>query len=185
MIAIKDYRVWALFIIYAVCFGVELTINNIAALYYHDRFGLDVKTAGLIAGLFGLMNIFARTMGGMFSDLFAKKMGLRGRVIFLFIALLGEGLALILFSQMGVLVAAVATMIIFSFFVQMSEGATYGIVPFINKKALGAVAGLVGAGGNAGAVAAGFLFRAAERHNTTGTAIPWDYGYGLQHSAAY
>ena len=160
MLVIKDYRVWALFIIYAVCFGVELTINNIAALYYHDRFALDVKTAGLIAGLFGLMNIFARTMGGMFSDLFAKKMGLRGRVIFLFIALLGEGLALILFSQMGVLVAAVATMIIFSFFVQMAEGATYGIVPFINKKALGAVAGLVGAGGNAGAVAAGFLFRA-------------------------
>jgi uncharacterized membrane protein YphA (DoxX/SURF4 family) len=42
----------------------------------------------------------------------------------------------------------------------MSEGATYSIVPFINKKALGAVAGIVGAGGNMGAVAAGFLFRA-------------------------
>lgn len=41
----------------------------------------------------------------------------------------------------------------------MSEGATYGVVPFINKKALGSVAGIVGAGGNAGAVAAGFLFR--------------------------
>ncbi|MEO0331416.1 MAG: MFS transporter, partial [Bacteroidota bacterium] len=26
--AIKDYRVWALFIIYGACFGVELTINN-------------------------------------------------------------------------------------------------------------------------------------------------------------
>ena len=44
-------------------------------------------------------------------------------------------------------------------FVQMSEGATYGVVPFINKKAVGPVAGIVGAGGNAGAVAAGFLFR--------------------------
>ena len=46
----------------------------------------------------------------------------------------------------------------------MSEGATYSVVPFINKKALGSVAGIVGAGGNAGAVAAGFLFRGA---------IPW------------
>ena len=55
MLAIKDYRVWALFFIYAACFGVELTINNVAALYYHDYFQLDVKTAGLIAGLFGLM----------------------------------------------------------------------------------------------------------------------------------
>ncbi len=160
MLAIKDYRVWALFVIYAACFGVELTINNVAALYYHDRFQLDVKTAGLIAGLFGLMNIFARTIGGAFSDFFAKKMGLRGRVIFLFVVLIGEGITLMLFSQMAVLVLAVGTMIVFSLFVQMSEGATYGIVPFINKKALGAVAGIVGAGGNAGAVAAGFLFRA-------------------------
>jgi NNP family nitrate/nitrite transporter-like MFS transporter len=37
--------------------------------------------------------------------------------------------------------------------------ATFSVVPFINKKALGAVAGIVGAGGNAGAVAAGFLFK--------------------------
>ena len=160
MLAIKDYRVWALFVIYAACFGVELTINNVAALYYHDQFQLDVKTAGLIAGLFGLMNIFARTVGGFFSDFFAKKMGLRGRVLFLFAVLLGEGFMLIVFSQMAVLILAVGTMIVFSLFVQMSEGATFGIVPFINKKALGAVAGIVGAGGNAGAVAAGFLFRA-------------------------
>ena len=160
MLAIKDYRVWALFVIYAACFGVELTINNVAALYYHDQFQLDVKTAGLIAGLFGLMNIFARTVGGFFSDLFAEKMGLRGRVLFLFGVLLGEGFMLIVFSQMAALILAVGTMIVFSLFVQMSEGATFGIVPFINKKALGAVAGIVGAGGNAGAVAAGFLFRA-------------------------
>jgi MFS transporter, NNP family, nitrate/nitrite transporter len=41
----------------------------------------------------------------------------------------------------------------------MSEGATFGLVPFINKKAIGPVAGIVGAGGNAGAVGAGFLLR--------------------------
>ena len=86
-------------------------------------------------------------------------MGLRGRVMFLFVVLLGEGIMLILFSQMAVLILAVGAMIVFSLFVQMSEGATFGIVPFINRKALGAVAGIVGAGGNAGAVAAGFLFR--------------------------
>jgi NNP family nitrate/nitrite transporter-like MFS transporter len=33
------------------------------------------------------------------------------------------------------------------------------VVPFVNKRALGAVAGIVGAGGNAGAVLAGFLFK--------------------------
>jgi NNP family nitrate/nitrite transporter-like MFS transporter len=46
----------------------------------------------------------------------------------------------------------------------MSSGATFSVVPFVNKRAVGGVAGIVGAGGNAGAVLAGFLFKSA---------IPW------------
>ena len=157
--AAGDYRVWALFVVYAACFGIELTINNIAAIYYMDEFDLGIKTAGLVAGLFGLMNIFARTTGGFISDRFVKKGGLKGRVKWLFIALIIEGIALIFFSQMKVLALAIPMMIVFSLFVQMSEGATYSIVPFINKKFIGSVSGIVGAGGNAGAVAAGFLVR--------------------------
>jgi MFS transporter, NNP family, nitrate/nitrite transporter len=53
------------------------------------------------------------------------------------------------------------TLVVFSLFVQMGCGATYSVVPFINKKSLGSVSGIVGAGGNAGAVAAGFLFKGA------------------------
>jgi len=158
-LAASDYRVWALFLIYAACFGIELTINGMAAWYYMDRFDLGIKTAGLVAGLFGLMNIFARTLGGFISDRFVRKGGLKGRVHWLFIALLAEGFALIFFSQMKILTLAIPAMIVFSLFVQMSEGATYSIVPFINKKALGPVAGIVGAGGNVGAVCAGLMFR--------------------------
>ncbi len=153
-----DPRVWILFVIYGACFGVELTINNIAAIYFFDTFTLDLKTAGLIAGLYGFMNIFSRALGGIFSDKFAARDGLQGRVLFLFIVLFLEGLALIAFSQAGTLVHAIATMMTFALFVQMSSGATFGIVPFMNRRALGTVAGIVGAGGNAGAVAAGFLF---------------------------
>ena len=160
LMAARDYRVWALFIIYGACFGVELTINNIAALYYFDKFDLDLKTAGLIAGLFGMMNLFARTTGGMLGDKFGIRFGLRGRVMFLGAMLLVEGIALMVFSQMATLFLAVGAMIAFSLFVQMSEGATFSVVPFINRRALGSVAGIVGAGGNAGAVAFGFLFRA-------------------------
>ncbi len=158
--ACADPRVWTLFLIYGACFGVELTINNIAALYFHDYFGLGLGAAGLVAGLFGLMNVFARTLGGLAGDRWGRKWGLRGRVWFLGGILFLEGLALMLFSQQTELQLAVATLILFSLCVQMSEGATYSVVPFINKKALGAVAGIVGAGGNAGAVAAGFLFKA-------------------------
>ena len=38
-------------------------------------------------------------------------------------------------------------MIVFSLFVQMSEGATFSVVPFINRRALGSVSGIVGAAG--------------------------------------
>lgn len=157
--AIKDHRVWALFFIYGACFGVELTINNIAAIYYHDYFQLDIKTAGLIAGLFGLMNLFARSMGGFFGDKAGIKFGLKGRVWLMGGVLFFEGISLLFFSQMTWLPLAIGSMIIFSLFVQMAEGATYSVVPFINKKAIGAVSGMVGAGGNAGAVMAGFLFK--------------------------
>ena len=169
--AARDYRVWALFVIYGACFGVELTINNIAALYYYDRFELNLATAGLIASLFGLMNLFARTLGGACGDKMGIRFGLKGRVMFLGGTLLLEGLALILFSQMATLLLAVGAMLVFSLFVQMSEGATYSVVPFINRRALGSVAGIVGAGGNAGAVAFGFLFRSESLTYTQGLLV--------------
>jgi MFS transporter, NNP family, nitrate/nitrite transporter len=64
-----------------------------------------------------------------------------------------------LFSRMRWLPLAIASMMLTGLFVKMSNGATYSIVPFVNKRALGAVAGIVGAGGNVGAVLAGFLFK--------------------------
>ena len=135
--ACADKRFWALFAIYGACFGIELTINNIAALYFHDYFDLGLATAGLIAGLFGLLNIFARTLRGVVGDKWGLKWGLRGRVWFLGVILFLEGLALMLCSQQAILPVAIATLILFSLCVQMSEGATYSVVPFINKKALG------------------------------------------------
>lgn len=157
--AMKDSRVWVLFVIYGACFGIELTVNNVAALYFFDYFDLSLVTAGLVAASFGLMNIFARTLGGIFGDNFGSLWGLKGRTFWLFMVLFAEGIALMLFSRMNVLFLAIPMLIIFSLFTQMAEGATYSVVPFINKKALGAIAGVVGAGGNAGAVAAGFLFK--------------------------
>ena len=50
-------------------------------------------------------------------------------------------------------------MLIFGLFTHMACGATYSLVPFIDREALGGVAGIIGAGGNVGAVAAGFLMK--------------------------
>ncbi len=157
--ACRDPRVWALAVLYAACFGMELTIDNIAALYFVDYFNLDLATAGLLAGTFGMMNLFARALGGMVSDRCGLRWGLRGRTLLLGATIALEGIALMTFSQARWLPMAVATMLVTGLFVKMSNGATYSVVPFINKKALGAVAGIVGAGGNIGAVLAGFLFK--------------------------
>jgi NNP family nitrate/nitrite transporter-like MFS transporter len=146
---------------------VELTVNNVLALYlirdfeYFRNLGPSeaLQCAGAVALLFGLMNLFARTLGGVVGDRCGERWGLAGRVKWLFAALLIEGLMLMLFSRMSVLITAIPMLLLFSLFVQMSEGATYAVVPFINPRALGSVAGIVGAGGNAGAVAAGFLFK--------------------------
>ncbi|MGL1886665.1 MAG: MFS transporter [Reichenbachiella sp.] len=150
--AAKDYRVWVLFLVYAGCFGMELFVNGRAAAYYQGRFGLAETSAGIIASLFGLMNIFARSTGGWLGDKFSAKAGLGGRVRWLVTIMILEGITLLIFSRMGALPFAIATMILFSLCVQMAEGATYSVVPFINKRSLGAVSGIVGAGGNLGAV---------------------------------
>lgn len=154
----KDVRVWILFAAYAACFGIEITIDNIAIFYFIDTFHLGLQEAGFIAGLFGLMNIFARALGGISGDLAGNKYGFRGRVLILAIFLFLEGLGILLFSTADTLSWAIATMLIFALFLKMSNGATYAVVPFINARAVGMVSGIVGAGGNAGAVFAGFLF---------------------------
>jgi NNP family nitrate/nitrite transporter-like MFS transporter len=156
--ACRDYRVWMLFLAYGACFGIEITIDNIATLYFVDNFNLGLREAGIIAGLFGMMNIFARALGGVFGDKAGKKFGLKGRIVILSIFLLLEGLGIMLFSTVDTLPWAIITMLIFALFLKMSNGATYSVVPFINKKAIGTVSGIVGAGGNVGAVLAGMLF---------------------------
>jgi MFS transporter, NNP family, nitrate/nitrite transporter len=161
MEAVRDKRVWALFVIYGCCFGIELTIDNVAALYFADYFHLALAAAGFVAASFGMMNLFARALGGMVSDRCNQRWGLRGRVALLGGTLFAEGCALILFSRMSWLPLAIGSMMLTGLFVKMSNGATYSIVPFVNKRALGAVAGIVGAGGNVGAVLAGFLFKTA------------------------
>ncbi len=157
--ASANYRVWLLFVTYAACFGVEIFIHNIAALYYVDQFGLSLKSAGFAVGIFGLLALFARALGGFVSDRIAQVKGLDGRTLLLFTLIIGEGLGLVWFSQMDTVWLAVIAMTVFGLFTHMACGATYALVPFIDRKALGGVAGIIGAGGNVGAVAAGFLMK--------------------------
>jgi NNP family nitrate/nitrite transporter-like MFS transporter len=157
--ASANYRVWLLFVTYGACFGVEIFIHNIAAIYYVDHFGLSLKGAGMAAASFGLLALFARALGGWLSDKAALRGNLDSRAALLFVLMLGEGLGLLWFAHAGSVALAVVAMLTFGLFTHMACGATYALVPFIDRKALGGVAGIIGAGGNVGAVAAGFLMK--------------------------
>ena len=158
-LAASNYRVWLLFVTYGACFGIEIFIHNVAATYYVDHFDLTIKQAGLAAGSFGLLALFARALGGWVSDRMAIRGTVNSRVMVLFAMMIGEGLGLYWFSQSSTVLFAVIAMLVFGLFTHMACGATYALVPFIDKRALGGVAGIIGAGGNVGAVAAGFLMK--------------------------
>jgi NNP family nitrate/nitrite transporter-like MFS transporter len=116
----------------------------------------------MYVGAFGLLALFARALGGLTSDRVAHGRGLDGRVDLLFLLILAEGVGLLVFSQMTHAAHALVAMLVFGLFTHMACGATYSLVPFVNRNALGGVAGIVGAGGNVGAVAAGFMVKSAD-----------------------
>ena len=178
-----DWRVWLLFVQYACCFGVELAINNSMTSYLFRNFVHDTGNcsspesfssdtaffnacsvlgkngAAVVAGLFGLMNLFARALGGLASDRANKWMAMRGRLGTQFLSLLLQGVALTIFSRITSLPVAIFMLVVFSVFVQASEGSTFAVVPFMSGN-IGVVAGIVGAGGNVGAVCWSSMIRA-------------------------
>jgi NNP family nitrate/nitrite transporter-like MFS transporter len=156
---LKDWRIWALSLAYAACFGMEITFDNIAALHFVQEYNLSQGSAGFWAGVFGFMNIFARALGGLFADRVGRRFGMRGKGLLLAAVLLLEGLGLILFASSGSFGMAIFSMITFALFLKMANGTTYAITPFINEKNVGLVSGIVGAGGNVGGMLFGFLFK--------------------------
>jgi NNP family nitrate/nitrite transporter-like MFS transporter len=124
--------------------------------------------AGVVAASFAFVNLGARPLGGYLSD----RMSNRKRTMltymvgiavgFLLMAFIGrwgggvdaDGLRTVvpMFGGVAWLAVAVAITIFASTFVQGAEGATFAIIPMINKRMTGQIAGMAGAYGNVGAV---------------------------------
>jgi NNP family nitrate/nitrite transporter-like MFS transporter len=138
---------------------MEITFDNVASLHFVDTFKLSQSSAGFWAGVFGFMNLFARALGGVVSDKVGSRFGMKGKGLFLGLMLLLEGIGIILFAKAGSFGFAIVSMLSFALFLKMANGATYGIVPFINEKNVGLISGIVGAGGNMGGMIFGFLFK--------------------------
>jgi len=158
----SDYRVFLMIFQYSACFGCELVMNNILATHFHDAFGVDLVAAGALAMSFGAMNLFARSLGGILSDWLNVRYKMCGRLWAHFISLLGQAIFLFLFGcvtkEAGGWPLALAALIVFAIFVNMAEGTSYGIVPYMIPTELAIVSAVVGAGGTLGAVIATWSF---------------------------
>ena len=122
---LKDVRVVVMIFQYSACFGTELAMNNQLATHFRTYFQLPAADASALAGAFGLMNLFARSLGGISSDILFKYVGFRGRIWAQFLALFFEAIFLFCFGLVDnsqPWYVALAVLVCFSLFVQMAEG---------------------------------------------------------------
>lgn len=134
---------------YLVTFGSELAVVSMLPLFFLDTFeGLSAVSAAMLASGFAFMNLVARPGGGWLSDRF-------GRRKTLMILIAGLAVGYFVLSQVNgywsIALAVVATMAC-SFFVQAGEGAVFAMVPLVQRRMTGQIAGMVGAYGNVGGV---------------------------------
>ncbi|CAG0962313.1 MAG: MFS transporter [Bacteroidetes bacterium] len=168
-------------------FGAELAVVSMLPMFFEITFSsltnaenqplMTATLAGLIASSFAFVNLFARPLGGYLSDTMKNRK--RTMLIYMIGIALGflamgfigkqgpvdaNGLVSLVPTFNGVwwLVVAVVITVACSMFVQGAEGATFAIIPMINKKMTGQIAGMAGAYGNVGAVVYLILYSLVE-----------------------
>lgn len=133
---------------YMVTFGTELAVVSMLPMFYVDMFGLDKVTAGLLAGSYAVINLVARPMGGLISDKYGRKITLL--VVFVGIALSFTVLGQVNNEWSVLMVIGAATL--GGIFSKAGSGAVYAMVPLIQRRLTGQIAGMSGAYGNVGGV---------------------------------
>ncbi len=130
-------------------FGAELAVVSMLPLFFENTFSLTPTAAGLIAASFAFVNLIARPLGGVLSDVMSS------RKLIMVIYMCGITLG---FFSMGLiksswpLTLAVVLTVLCSFFVQGAEGATFAIIPMVKRRLTGQISGMAGSYGNVGAV---------------------------------
>jgi MFS transporter, NNP family, nitrate/nitrite transporter len=161
--------IWTTYLLalhYAASFGVELTVFNMLAAYLHQSFGLPKLEAGRVAVLCGITNIFSRGAGGALSDLCNRRWGMTGRLGVHFAFLLASGMFLLVFARMTAYAHAITLLLLFGICVQAANGTCFAIVPYVDEAQVGTISGVVGAGGNLGAMIFTLIFIFGELPNT-------------------
>ncbi|KAL3915052.1 MAG: hypothetical protein SGILL_005825, partial [Bacillariaceae sp.] len=153
-----NVNAWLLCAQYAFSSGVDTTLCNGIAVYYHVKYHQKISTIGAIAFLYGFSALWARGLGGFISDKIGDRYSLKGRLWIHFFCMMAQGAMNIWFAKSETLKGSLLVMVLFSILIQVSTGTCFGIVPFVDSANTGSVAGIVGGGGNFGAVVLGLVF---------------------------
>lgn len=140
-VAILD---WA----YLVTFGTELAVVSMLAMFYVDWFELPKITAALLAGIYPFINLVARPAGGWISD----KIGRRLTLLLVFSGISISFVILGFVEKSWSVYWVVGVTIIAGIFSKAGSGAVFAMVPLIQRRLTGQIAGMAGAYGNVGAV---------------------------------
>ncbi len=133
---------------YMVTFGTELAVVLMLASFYVEWFALDKVNAALLAGVYPFINLFARPGGGWISD----KIGRKITLVIAFAGITASFLVLGLVNKSWSLGMVVTLTIVAGIFSKAGSGAVYAMVPLVQRRMTGQIAGMVGAFGNVGAV---------------------------------
>lgn len=133
---------------YLASFGSELAVVSMLPLFFNETFDVSVIQAGLMASGFAFMNLISRPWGGYISDRVGRKTAL---TICMAGIALGYLVLSFISSEWSIALAVVATMGC-AFFVNAGCGAVFAVVPLVQRRLTGQIAGMTGAYGNIGAL---------------------------------
>ncbi len=133
---------------YFVTFGTELAVVSMLAMFYVEWFDIPKVTAALLAGIYPFINLVARPGGGWASDTIGRKKTL----IIVFAGISAGFLVLGTVDQEWPVWMVVAITIFAGIFSKAGSGAVYAMVPLVQRRMTGQIAGMAGAFGNVGAV---------------------------------
>ncbi|KAG1736105.1 major facilitator superfamily domain-containing protein [Suillus paluster] len=165
---ISNPLTWLPSLAYMTTFGYELAIdanlaNVLFTLLKSPTFGQT--KAGYIAGIYGLLNVFSRPLGGYFGDLIYIRFGVPGKK-YLTIAcgvaqgLLSLGLGLYIDNHSDPsLTVIIVIFVIVAIFNEVANGVNFSLVPHCNPNSNGFMSGIVGAMGNLGGILFAIIFR--------------------------
>lgn len=112
---------WLLFLQFAGSCGVDATMCNGCAVYFHDRFDQRISVAGSIAFMYGISAVYARGLGGYVSDYLGSHFSLAGRLWLQFFCMLAQGVVNIWFARTDDLQSSIIIMFVMSVIIQVRD----------------------------------------------------------------